>query len=217
MSEPCHMAATSLFKKTSLYPGETNYLYLLTHHHHLHHHLTKGNLEEEGERHEAERRQHMEMRPDEATDATVGSSEEGFGWHVGDIPLPAALPLWGEQPGAFQKEKSNTNLPVLCHHRAGSVPTTFQCAKSSSPKGEQGSSKRGGFFLQNKLSPAFFPLAFTLRDFLFHQVSNWQVSISNSLCTLLTQYIAATSSRVNSLLNDSTKAFKTSPWNWTSL
>lgn len=72
------------------------------------------------------------MRLDEAVDATVGSSKEGLGWHVGDVPLPAALPLWGKQPGAFQKEKSDTSLPVLCHHRAGVSASYFSMCKELS-------------------------------------------------------------------------------------
>jgi len=124
-----HVAATSLLERNSLYPGETNYLYPLTHRHHLHHHLTKGNLGGEGERHEAERGQHMEMRLDEAADATVGSSEWALGWHVGDGPFPAAPPLWGGQPGAFQKERSDASLPVLCHHRARVGANYFSMCK----------------------------------------------------------------------------------------
>lgn len=68
------------------------------------------------------------MKLDEAVDTTVGSTEGGPGWHVDDIPFPAP-PLWGEQPGAFWKERSETSWPVLCHDRAGVGANYFSMCK----------------------------------------------------------------------------------------
>lgn len=163
-----HVAATSLLERNSLYPGETNYLYPLTHRHHLHHHLTKGNLGGEGERHEAERGQHMEMRLRMPQWASVSG-------HLGGMWVMSPFLQLHHSGVGSQELSKRRGVTQVCQCSAtiehGLVPTTFRCAKSSSPK-HKGSSKRGGFFLQNKLSQLFFPYHSLLETFCFTESQN---------------------------------------------
>lgn len=211
------LGTTASSKKRPLSPRKTNYLYLLTHHRHLHHHLTKGNLETDRERSEAERVWYVGTPCWMRLLVSRAPARENIPVMVHpslQLHQPSPLMLLGQaQPDRcfLNWESAVMSLPVLW--KRGPMSNTSHCVKCSLPHKYKINSKLESFFLQNKLSDCFFPspLAFTLKTFYFTMSQNyWSASLIHLPCIfLLTQYAPATSHFINSLFNHEDQNFWT--------